>query len=51
MFYIILTLIKIIAITESVTNVMMLFLLRKVKITTDIISISMKNNDRGSNDH
>ena len=51
MFYIILTLIKIIAITETVTNVMMLFLLGKVKITTDVISIGMKNNDRGSNDH
>ena len=51
MFYIILTFIKIIAIKETVTNVMMLFLLGKVKIITDIISICMKNNDRGSNDH
>ena len=51
MFYIILTFIKIIPIKETVTYVMILFLLGKVKIVTDIISIGMKNNDRGSNDH
>ena len=51
MFYIVLTLTKIMAITETVTYVLILFLLGKVKITTDIISICMKNNDRGSNDH